>query len=111
MRFDVDTLYNNVALGLLTTVSALRTFGVHRMVFYREAASGLNKYVICLYSLMCRVTCDRREAVPAVVLQPPKVMLNCISQEVSPAYTCVRAERYYMDHQHAQLLTHHFQLL
>ncbi len=43
MRFDVDTLYNNVALGLLTTVSALRTFGVHRVVFYREAASGLNK--------------------------------------------------------------------
>ncbi len=43
MRFDVDALYNNVALGLLTTVSALRTFGVHRVVFYREAASGLNK--------------------------------------------------------------------
>lgn len=43
MHFDVDTLYNNVALGLLTTVSALRTFGLHRVVFYREASSGLNK--------------------------------------------------------------------
>ncbi|KAA6416749.1 MAG: ABC transporter G family member 28-like [Trebouxia sp. A1-2] len=48
MRFDVDTLYNNVALGLLTTVSALRTFGVHRVVFYREAASGLNKFAFFL---------------------------------------------------------------
>ena len=43
MHFDVDTLYNNVALGLLTTVSALRTFGLHRVVFFREASSGLNK--------------------------------------------------------------------
>ena len=44
MHFDVDTLYNNVALGLLTTVSALRTFGLNRVVFFREASSGLNKY-------------------------------------------------------------------
>lgn len=43
LHFDVETLYINVALGLLTTVSALRTFGVHRTVFYREASSGLNK--------------------------------------------------------------------
>ena len=46
MHFDVDTLYNNVALGLLTTVSALRTFGLHRVVFFREASSGLNKSVM-----------------------------------------------------------------
>ena len=43
LHFDVETLYINVALGLLSTVSALRTFGVHRTVFYREASSGLNK--------------------------------------------------------------------
>lgn len=43
MHVDVDTLYNNVALGLLSTVSGLKTFGAHRMVFRREAASGLNK--------------------------------------------------------------------
>ncbi|KAK9815422.1 hypothetical protein WJX72_003407 [[Myrmecia] bisecta] len=43
MHFDVDTLYNNVALGLLSTVSALRTFGEHRVVFFRESSAGLNK--------------------------------------------------------------------
>ncbi|KAL3137532.1 hypothetical protein ABBQ38_004816 [Trebouxia sp. C0009 RCD-2024] len=48
LHFDVETLYINVALGLLTTVSALRTFGVHRTVFYREASSGLNKFAFFL---------------------------------------------------------------
>ncbi|KAK9813958.1 hypothetical protein WJX73_006860 [Symbiochloris irregularis] len=43
MHVDVDTLYNNVALGLLSTVSGLKTFGAHRAIFRREAASGLNK--------------------------------------------------------------------
>ena len=50
MHFDVDTLYNNVALGLLTTVSALRTFGLHRVVFFREASSGLNKWALPLHT-------------------------------------------------------------
>ena len=43
MHVDVNTLYNNVALGLLSTVSGLKTFGAHRIVFKREASSGLNK--------------------------------------------------------------------
>ncbi|KAK9815993.1 hypothetical protein WJX74_001345 [Apatococcus lobatus] len=43
LHFDVETLYNNVALGLMCTVAALRTFGTSRTVFFREASSGLNK--------------------------------------------------------------------
>ena len=46
MRYDVDILYLNVALGLMTMVSTLRTFGEHRVVFFREAATGLNKWVL-----------------------------------------------------------------
>jgi hypothetical protein len=35
--------YNNIAVALLATVAGLRTFSVGRLVFYREAASGLNR--------------------------------------------------------------------
>ena len=48
MRYDVDILYLNVALGLMTMVSTLRTFGEHRVVFFREAATGLNKWVLLI---------------------------------------------------------------
>jgi ABC-2 type transporter len=35
--------YNNIAVALLATVAGLRTFSAGRLVFYREAASGLNR--------------------------------------------------------------------
>ncbi len=35
--------YNCIALGLLSTVAALPAFGKNRLMFYREAASGLNR--------------------------------------------------------------------
>ena len=54
MRYDVDILYLNVALGLMTMVSTLRTFGEHRVVFFREAATGLNKWVLlCVMGGLC----------------------------------------------------------
>ncbi len=39
--------YNNVALALLASVAGLKTFASGRQVFYREAASGLNR--CCFY--------------------------------------------------------------
>jgi len=38
-----DTIYNVVAIGLMTTVSNLRTFGPEQPVFWREASSGMNR--------------------------------------------------------------------
>lgn len=35
--------YSCIALGLLSTVAALPAFGRSRLMFYREAASGLNR--------------------------------------------------------------------
>lgn len=35
--------YNCIALGLLSTVAALPAFGKNRLMFNREAASGLNR--------------------------------------------------------------------
>lgn len=40
MHFAVDTTYSVVALGLLSTVGALNTFGRGRVVFYREVSAG-----------------------------------------------------------------------
>ena len=40
MHFAVSITYSVVALGLLSTVGALNTFGRDRVVFYRESASG-----------------------------------------------------------------------
>ena len=38
--------YNNIAVALLATVAGLRTFSAGRAVFYREAASGLNRCAV-----------------------------------------------------------------
>lgn len=43
MHFAVSITYSVVALGLLSTVGALSTFGKDRVVFFRESASGLNR--------------------------------------------------------------------
>lgn len=43
MHFAVSITYSVVALGLMSTVGALNTFGSDRVVFFREAASGLNR--------------------------------------------------------------------
>lgn len=40
---DMQMDYSNIAVALLATVAGLRTFSVGRLVFYREAASGLNR--------------------------------------------------------------------
>ncbi|KAL4853041.1 ABC transporter G family member 28 [Chlorella vulgaris] len=44
MHFAVGITYSVVALGLLSTVGALTTFSKDRVVFYREASSGLNRF-------------------------------------------------------------------
>ena len=66
MHVDVDTLYNNVALGLLSTVSGLKTFGAHRAIFRREAASGLNKYNARLHAVHLSLTLSPPHRHPAV---------------------------------------------
>ncbi|PSC68046.1 ABC transporter G family member 28-like [Micractinium conductrix] len=43
MHFAVSITYSVVALGLMSTVGALGTFSTDRTVFFREAASGLNR--------------------------------------------------------------------
>jgi hypothetical protein len=43
MHFAVSITYSVVALGLMSTVGALPTFGRDRVVFFRESASGLNR--------------------------------------------------------------------
>ncbi|KAL4449383.1 hypothetical protein ABPG77_007027 [Micractinium sp. CCAP 211/92] len=43
MHFAVSITYSVVALGLMSTVGALGTFGSERVVFFREASSGLNR--------------------------------------------------------------------
>jgi hypothetical protein len=43
MAYDMYSTYNNVALGLMSTVAGLNAFGRTREMFYREAASGLNR--------------------------------------------------------------------
>lgn len=43
MHFAVSITYSVVALGLMSTVGALGTFGSHRVVFFREASAGLNR--------------------------------------------------------------------
>ena len=53
---DVNTLYNNAALGLLATVSGLSVFGAQRTIFQREATSGLNK---CVPTLPAGPAADR----------------------------------------------------
>lgn len=44
LEYDMYSTYNCIALGLLSTVAALPAFGRSRLMFYREAASGLNRY-------------------------------------------------------------------
>ncbi|KAL4448129.1 hypothetical protein ABPG75_005348 [Micractinium tetrahymenae] len=43
MHFAVSITYSVVALGLMSTVGALGTFGSDRVIFFREASSGLNR--------------------------------------------------------------------
>ena len=43
VAFDMYSCYTCIALGLLTAVAALPAFGAARHMFYREAASGLNR--------------------------------------------------------------------
>lgn len=42
-RVIVQMDYNNVALGLTAGVVGLRAFSRDRLIFYREASSGLNR--------------------------------------------------------------------
>ena len=70
--------YNNIAVALLATVAGLRTFSAGRAVFYREAASGLNRCGCwaaalphgCLY---CRSTrsADKCHGRHGCVVMPP----------------------------------------
>lgn len=43
MHYMSAASYNIVALGLMSTVASLRTFGAHRVVFFREASAGLDR--------------------------------------------------------------------
>lgn len=43
MSYDMYSSYNNIALGLMSTVASLSAFGSTREMFSREAASGLKK--------------------------------------------------------------------
>ncbi|GAB4817511.1 hypothetical protein N2152v2_004557 [Parachlorella kessleri] len=44
MHFAVSVTYSTIALGMISKVGALPTFGRDRVVFFREAASGLNRF-------------------------------------------------------------------
>jgi hypothetical protein len=44
--------YTCIALGLLTAVAALPAFGAARHMFYREAASGLNRRARALHACL-----------------------------------------------------------
>ncbi|XP_028399688.1 ABC transporter G family member 28-like [Dendronephthya gigantea] len=37
------TVFGNIAVGQIAVVAALRGFGLHRMVFWRESAAGINR--------------------------------------------------------------------
>lgn len=43
VHYTVEITYNNVALGLMASVTALRTFSRGRLVYQREASTGLDK--------------------------------------------------------------------
>ena len=85
LHFDVETLYINVALGLLTTVSALRTFGVHRTVFYREASSGLNKYALVTHNLNFGFLCCLCHIRHALLLIP---LYSCFLSNANLTQRC-----------------------
>ena len=42
-RYVGNIMYCIVGLGIMATVSCIRTFSHTRLVFYRESARGLNK--------------------------------------------------------------------
>ena len=52
LEYDMYSTYNCIALGLLSTVAALPAFGRSRLMFYREAASGLNRFSSPLLTLL-----------------------------------------------------------
>lgn len=40
---EKDVTYNFVAVGLLSSISGLRAFGLSQEIFYRESARGINR--------------------------------------------------------------------
>lgn len=48
LTFLKDMINNFVAVGLLSSISGLRAFGVSRAIFYRESASGINRFAYYL---------------------------------------------------------------
>ncbi len=42
-NFPGNVVYNIVALGMMATVSGIKTFGAERLVFFRESARGLDR--------------------------------------------------------------------
>jgi hypothetical protein len=42
-NFSNDIMYTLIALAMMSTVGGITTFGQARLVFFREAARGLNK--------------------------------------------------------------------
>lgn len=41
---QIDMMNYSIGIGLLSCVSALRTFGLARAVFFRESACGINRF-------------------------------------------------------------------
>lgn len=48
ITFQKDVIYNFIAIGLLSSISGLRAFGLSKEIFYRESASGINRFAFFL---------------------------------------------------------------
>ncbi len=69
--------YNNVALGLTAGVVGLRAFSRDRLVFYREASSGLNR---CAPPPTPRLPAASEER-STIAAAPPHLFMRPLSRE------------------------------